>query len=57
MSHFLTVMSSFSGGKIPLYCVPLAACPPVQLEHTGSKLPVAHENPDFGEFSPSYHKF
>ena len=26
--------------------MPLAACPPVQPKHTGSKLPVAHQNLD-----------
>jgi len=32
--------------------VPLAACSPVRLGHTGSKLPVAPENPHLGMFSP-----
>jgi hypothetical protein len=34
----------------PPVCVPLAACPPVQRENTGSKLPVAPKNPDLGVF-------
>jgi hypothetical protein len=31
--------------------VPLAACPPVRRKHTGSKLPVAPQNPHLGVFS------
>ena len=34
-----------------LVCVPLAACPPVRPQCTGSLATRAHKNPDLGVFS------